>query len=48
MNKPERMFQTYDGWLARHREELATGWRKSFETASGIPVKPRSSRSRGE
>ena len=40
MNKPERMAQTYDGWLARHREELATGWRKSFETASGIPVKP--------
>jgi len=40
MNKPERMFQTQDGWLERHREELSQGWRKSFETSSGIPVKP--------
>ena len=40
MNKPERIFQTYDGWLERHREELQQGWRKSFETSSGIPVQP--------
>ncbi|MBM3347064.1 MAG: methylmalonyl-CoA mutase [Betaproteobacteria bacterium] len=40
MNKPERIFQTYDGWLERHRDELQQGWRESFETSSGIPVKP--------
>ena len=40
MNKPERMFQTQDGWLERHHEALSQGWRKTFETSSGIPVKP--------
>lgn len=40
MNKPERLYQTYDGWLERHAQELQQGWRKSFETSSGIPVKP--------
>ena len=43
MNEPQRMFQPaspYDDWLARHSEDLAAGWRKTFETSSGIPVKP--------
>jgi hypothetical protein len=30
----------YDGWLDRHAEALAGGWKKSFETSSGIPVRP--------
>ena len=44
MNKPEsivpRISPSYDNWLERHRDELATGWRKTFETSSGITVKP--------
>ena len=42
MNKPIHPTQApaYDGWLERHREHLAGGWKKSFETSSGIPVKP--------
>jgi methylmalonyl-CoA mutase N-terminal domain/subunit len=43
MNKPQRITPpatAYDAWLERHGAELASGWKKSFETSSGIPVKP--------
>lgn len=41
MNKPEHFaaHAGYDAWLDRHREELASGWKKSFQTSSGIAVK---------
>ena len=29
----------YDEWLESHRSELEGGWRDTFETSSGIPVK---------
>jgi len=42
MNKPIHPTQApaYDGWLERHARALSDGWKKSFETSSGIPVKP--------
>src|SRR4051812_45466783 len=43
MNEPLRKAHAstpHDAWLAGHRDELAEGWRKTFETSSGIPVKP--------
>ena len=42
MNKRIDLTQVpaYDDWLERHREALAGGWKKSFETSSGIPIKP--------
>ncbi|MGE0314446.1 MAG: methylmalonyl-CoA mutase [Lautropia sp.] len=30
----------YDGWLERHARALAGGRKPSFETSSGIPIKP--------
>lgn len=30
----------HDQWLDSHRSELASTWKPSFETSSGIPVKP--------
>ncbi len=41
MDKSQRpQPSTYDAWLERHRDELASGWRKSFQTSSGMPVEP--------
>jgi methylmalonyl-CoA mutase N-terminal domain/subunit len=30
----------YDAWLQEHRDALADGWQPTYETSSGIPVKP--------
>ena len=42
MNKRSDLTQApaYDDWLERHHEALSGGWKKSFETSSGIPIKP--------
>ena len=36
----DRLRAGYDRWLREHAEELAEGWRQSFETSSGFETKP--------
>jgi methylmalonyl-CoA mutase N-terminal domain/subunit len=40
VDKPGRLGERYDRWLAEHEAELATGWQDGYQSSSGIPVKP--------